>query len=236
MSSKKEPNMFVFAAIICVACSLILTVAATSLRDRQQENIKVDKQMNILKAMALIDPIQKTPKDKVKEIYNATIQNRYVTPAGELVDANPDGKNHPVYVYVQDGKLVKYAIPTSGYGLWSWIYGFLAIEGDGQTVAGFSVYQHGETPGLGGECEKPWFLNQFIGKKITDDQGEFVSVGIVKGRVAETVAPENQKNYVDGMTGATITSKGLSDSLKTNLLPYETFAKTLRQPSSTGNL
>ena len=91
-----------------------------------------------------------------------------------------------------------------------------------------TVYSHMETPGLGGECEKPWFQNQYIGKKITDIDGEFVSVGIVKGKVKDVVPQSDQDNYVDGMSGATITSDGIARDLKAQLEVYEPLSKRLR--------
>ncbi|MDC0036925.1 FMN-binding protein, partial [bacterium] len=123
-----------------------------------------------------------------------------------------------------------YAVPFKAYGLWSWVKGYIALAGDGQTVVGFTVYSHAETPGLGGECEKDWFQDQFVGKKITDINGTFVSVGVVKGKVKDTSYSEQEKlNYVDGMSGATITSKGIESYLKDDLSAYENFAQQLRR-------
>ena len=228
MSSKKEPNMFVFAGIICVVCSVLLTAAATGLKSLQDENVRIDKQKNILKAVGVLTDGQVVTKEKVASLYETKIKNRWVTAAGKLLEASSSESDRQVFLYEEGVSLVAYAVPVSGYGLWSTIYGFLAIEGDGETVAGLTVYQHGETPGLGGECEKPWFQNQFVGKKIVDQDGKFVSVGIVKGKVADTVPENKHQYYVDGMSGATITSKGMEDFIKADLTYYEPFAKTLR--------
>lgn len=229
MSSKKEPNMFVFAAIICIICSLVLTGAAVQLKPLQDENIKIDKQKNILTAMGVIGMSEKMSKDQVKRLYLENVRSQFMSPNGDIVDTQVNDEYKPIYIYYNaDGSISKYALPTAGYGLWSWIYGFIALEGDGNTVAGLAIYKHGETPGLGGECEKPWFRRQFIGKKITNTVGDFVSVGIVKGKVSEKISPSEQNNYVDGMSGATITSDGLSDSLKENISEYEPLSKRLR--------
>jgi Na+-transporting NADH:ubiquinone oxidoreductase subunit C len=105
----------------------------------------------------------------------------------------------------------------------------MAIEDDGQTVAGFSVYSHNETPGLGGEIEKPWFQENFVGKKIVDLSGAFTPVAIAKGKVAEAVAQERQANYVDGISGATLTGKYLTGGLAAVLMQYEDLSQRFRE-------
>jgi Na+-transporting NADH:ubiquinone oxidoreductase subunit C len=104
----------------------------------------------------------------------------------------------------------------------------MAIENDGKTVAGFSVYSHNETPGLGGEIEKPWFQSNFVGKQIVDASGDFAPIGIAKGKVADTIAVEQQANYVDGISGATLTGKYLTGGLREVLLAYEGLSERFR--------
>jgi len=112
--------------------------------------------------------------------------------------------------------------------LWGRILGYMAIRKDGTTIAGFTVYKHSETPGLGGEIEKEWFQRNFTGKRIADQNGEFVSIAIAKGTVAQTVSKEKQHNWVDGISGATLTGKFLTASMKKNLLTYEPVAIRFR--------
>jgi Na+-transporting NADH:ubiquinone oxidoreductase subunit C len=99
--------------------------------------------------------------------------------------------------------------------------GYLAIESDGSTISGFTVYKHAETPGLGGEIEKDWFQKNFVGKKIVDQNGDFVSVSIAKGKVSDSIPKEQQANFVDGISGATLTGKYLSAGVKQILEDYE---------------
>ena len=141
---------------------------------------------------------------------------------GEIISKNKatDGEL-PVYLCVVDGKVDSYIMPIETKGLWGTIRGYLAIENDGVTIKGFTVYQHVETPGLGGEIEKDWFQQNFVGKKIIDRDGEFVSVGIVKGKVSDQIAESDQGNYIDGISGATLTSKMLSTGIKDILTKYE---------------
>ena len=223
MSSKNEPNMFVFATVLCLVCSVLLTFSATSLKERQDLNIKLDKQKNVLKAMELyLEGID------VGLVYSTSVKDKWIDETGRIVDQPGSESDLPIYINSQSGSIVSYALPVSGYGLWSTIYGFLAIEGDGKTVKGISFYQHGETPGLGAEIEKEWFTSQFKGKSIVDRNNSFVSVGVVKGKVVDTVPKDKQHNYVDGISGATITAKGVEKFVKSDLEKYELFSKGLR--------
>ena len=117
-----------------------------------------------------------------------------------------------------------YVFPISGKGLWSTLFGFLAIDKDKNTIKGITFYKHNETAGLGGEVDKKWFQNNFIGKKIFNSNGELVSVKVLKGTV-NALPIDQQIHAVDGITGATITSKGLSYFLLRDLKRYEGFLK-----------
>jgi Na+-transporting NADH:ubiquinone oxidoreductase subunit C len=217
---------FRFAILMCVFCSLALTAAAVGLKDRQDENKLIDRQKNILKALSLIEKDSKYTGTQIKETYLDNVNEFYLDNSGNLTT---DETDRMIYVVGDESNVKKYAVPFKAYGLWSWIYGYIAIDGDGESIVGFTVYSHAETPGLGGECEKDWFQDQFIGKKITDVNGEFVSIGVVKGKVADKgYSNQKQMNYVDGMSGATITSKGIEDYLKKDLAAYELFSERLR--------
>jgi len=221
----KTQKSFLFAFTMCVVCSLILSAAAVGLKDKQERNVRIDKQKNILKAVGLIEPAKKYSQSDVEALYKRSIQSLYVDAQGNLVK-NETSK--PVYVSLKNGKISSYALPFKAYGLWSWVKGYIALANDGNTVVGVTVYEHAETPGLGGEVEKAWFQDQFVGKKITDSNGKFVSVGVVKGKVSDSVPVSKRSNYVDGISGATITSKGVEKYLKIDLQAYEIFSKRLR--------
>jgi Na+-transporting NADH:ubiquinone oxidoreductase subunit C len=174
----------------------------------------------------LIEKDSKYTGIQIKETYLDNVNEFYLDNSGNLTT---DETDRMIYVVGDTSNVKKYAVPFKAYGLWSWIYGYIAIDGDGESIVGFTVYSHAETPGLGGECEKDWFQDQFIGKKITDVNGEFVSIGVVKGKVADKgYSNQKQMNYVDGMSGATITSKGIEDYLKKDLAAYELFSERLR--------
>jgi Na+-transporting NADH:ubiquinone oxidoreductase subunit C len=122
-----------------------------------------------------------------------------------------------------------YIIPIDSRGLWGRILGYLAIKDDGSTISGFTVYKHSETPGLGGEIEQNWFQKNFVGKKIVNLQGNFVSIRIAKGAVDDIISKEKQLNYVDGISGATLTGKFLSEGLQDILRDYEPVSVRFRK-------
>ena len=165
-------KMFVFAFLMCLCCGIGLSFTAESLKERQQENRMLDMQKNILKALNLYDPSQKMERQKIKALYEDNVQKFWVEGNGELVKNEPENEPKlPIFINQKNKKIKNYAIPFQAYGLWSWVKGYIAFKPDGDTVSGFTVYAHQETPGLGGECDKPWFENQFKGKKIIDNQG-----------------------------------------------------------------
>jgi Na+-transporting NADH:ubiquinone oxidoreductase subunit C len=110
-----------------------------------------------------------------------------------------------VYTVESNGVIEKMVLPVHGYGLWSTLYGFLALEGDLQTVVGLGFYSHGETPGLGGEVDNPAWKALWNGKKLYNDSGD-LAIQVVKGKAAA-----DDMNSVDGLSGATLTSNGVSN-------------------------
>jgi Na+-transporting NADH:ubiquinone oxidoreductase subunit C len=212
----------VFALVTAVVCSLLLTAASAGLKGFQRENVEVDQKKNILRAVGLIQEETPYTKAAIKQIYADNIQAFHVSHNGAIVDRNAPVKNTlPIYVYVKNDQIESYIIPINSSGLWGRILGYLALENDGSTIAGFTVYKHSETPGLGGEIEKRWFQKNFKGKKILDRHGNFVSISIAKGALSPSFPKEKRPNYVDGISGATLTGKYLTAGLKSALRTYE---------------
>jgi Na+-transporting NADH:ubiquinone oxidoreductase subunit C len=212
----------VFAGALCLVCSLLLTTASTGLQTFQQRNMRIDQQKNVLKSVGLIQSDQKyTPQD-VQQLYQKNISSLWVKEDGNIVSEDDhDSSDLPLYLYKKDNQIEAYIVPVNSRGLWGRIHGYLAIDKDGSTIAGFTVFKHQETPGLGGEIEKKWFQKNFKGKKIVNQEGEFASVSIAKGAVKDVVPEDQQMNYVDGISGATLTGKFLTSGLKEILDRYE---------------
>lgn len=215
-----------FMAILTVVLGFLLSYSATSLKSRQQRNIEIDMKKNILRSVHIPEnhATVLTPGE-IETLFQDMIKTIHVDENGNEISSG--GKT--VYVKIVEGKPQGYSIPISGKGLWSTIYGYMAIEPDGQTVKGVTFYKHGETPGLGGEVEKDWFTYNFVGKRIISETGELVGVQVNKGNVA----PDDSEGYhkVDGISGATMTGKGVSKFILQNLKEYEMFFSKIRQQS-----
>ena len=163
-----------FAVALCLVCSFSLTVAATGLKTYQRENALVDRQKNVLKAVGAIDPARRYSTDDIKTLYQSSIKCVSLGESGEVLSADTRPENPlPLYLYEKDGQTAAYIVPVDSRGLWGRINGYLALEPDGSTIAGFSVYQHSETPGLGGEIENQWFQRNFVGKQIIGCRRQF---------------------------------------------------------------
>jgi Na+-transporting NADH:ubiquinone oxidoreductase subunit C len=219
----------VFAVILCLVCSVLLTAASTGLKPLQQRNIAADRQRNILRAFNIIGE-EARGTDEIVRIYGETVRRAWVNGEGRII---PEGEHAPtdlpIYLYLVNDTIQAYAVPIQSRGLWGQISAFLALEDDGTTVRGFTVFQHAETPGLGGEIEARSFRRQFEGKQITDPQGQFISVRIARGNVEDTVPPELRPSYVDGISGATLTGQYLSAGIADTLRQYEPLSRAFRQ-------
>ncbi|MDD9302008.1 MAG: FMN-binding protein [Desulfobacter sp.] len=238
MSDKNSrKNVILFAAGLSLVCSLLITAAATGLKGFQQENIALDKKINLLSAAGLVAPGDKPDKDLVNAIYETRIQEKIVDPQGKVIQTEIPGAMHLYFILgpqkedvqtTMKENITGYILPVNTRGLWGKIRGYLAFENDGQTVSGFSVFSHSETPGLGGEIEAAWFKKNFKGKKILNSQNKFVSVSIAKGKTQDLPQTE-QDHFVDGISGATLTGKYLSQGIKDTLIKYEGVSVTFRQ-------
>ena len=217
-----------FTAVIALVCSLLLTGAATGLKDRKLRNVAVDRQKNILKSVGLLDATQQPTVAQIEQLYQDNIRCYAMDGTGRIISGDSGADGLPVCLYVKGNQPAAYILPVDSRGLWGKIHGYMAIESDGKTVAGFSVYSHNETPGLGGEIEKPWFQKNFVGKQIVNVSGEFAAVGIAKGKVTQVIAADRQANYVDGISGATLTGKFLTGGLKDVLLEYDALSEQFR--------
>ena len=225
----------VFTSLITIFFGFLLSVAATSLKPRQDINIEIDMKKNILGALGLKPKIStKWTIEEVQDVYKKNIIGVVLDKKGLKTDKNPKDidtdKNEdffPIYIHKTSNEINGYVIPISGKGLWSTLYGYFAIEPDCETAKGITFYKHGETPGLGGEVEKDWFQNNFKGKKFIDENDILVGIEVVKGSVDES--SKDAYRQVDGISGATITSKGLEVFLKEDLKKYQPYFKIQKE-------
>ena len=132
-----------------------------------------------------------------------------------------------VYILENDGRIDKLVLPVRGYGLWSTLYGYLALEGDLETVAGLGFYDQKETPGLGGEVDNPGWKAQWPGVKLFDESGS-PAVELVKRRSPQESAAAAHE--VDALSGATITTHGVENLVRfwTGEMGYGPYLKRLK--------
>lgn len=240
MSTPKGDGFVIgFATVICLVCSLLLSATASTLKTRQDFNVELDRKMNVLKAFG-VDvrpggqplPVEEVERYFTENISEVILDGTSGQPIEGLVGSEVDAKELaerkklPLYVWRENGNVLKYAFPISGKGLWSTIYGYLALEQDLATIKGVTFYRHGETPGLGGECEKQWFQDNFKGKQ-TFANGQRVRFEVVKGKVADRF-PQGNAHAVDGISGATITGNGITKFVNRDLDLYEAYFKLQR--------
>tara|TARA_B100001142_G_scaffold280788_1_gene292209 strand:+ start:16 stop:717 length:702 start_codon:yes stop_codon:yes gene_type:complete len=221
----------VFTSIVTIILGGFLSVAAGTLKEIQELNVENDSKKNILSSLGYEpDSNQLWTSDDITKLFQLNIEAYVLNSNGEKTNIDPasvntdtDYENFPIYIDKKDGVVNGYAIPISGKGLWSTLYGYFAIEPDGITAKGITFYAHKETPGLGGEVDKPWFQNNFVGKRFIDEGGDLVGIKVAKGK-----ANPNSPYEVDGISGATITSKGLESFLVDDLEKYEPFFRKIR--------
>ena len=225
---RSDAYTIAFTTIITVILGLGLSATADSLRDRQILNEQLDIKKNILSVLGYK---QETPwtNEEVQSLYDSNINEIRIDEVGSVLDEVDKSGNsaYTIYQSRENNKVTGYAIPIAGKGLWGTMYGYFAIEPDAETVKGITFYKHKETPGLGAEVDKDWFKNNFIGKKLTDKNGELVSIEVVKGYVSKTDPEALHK--VDGISGATITGTGLTTFLKSDLEKYEPYFARVRR-------
>jgi Na+-transporting NADH:ubiquinone oxidoreductase subunit C len=218
-----------FATILSIVCSSLLTLASTGLKDYQLRNVAIDKQINILKSVRVIDDDHSLAPGTIEKLYDENIRPAWTDIEGKIIIEQLKSEHDlPIFLYVKKNEILSYIIPVDSQGLWGRILGYLAIKNDGKTLSRFTVYSHSETPGLGGEIEKSWFQNNFLGKEILDDKENFTAITIAKGSVKERIPKHRQKNFVDGISGATLTGRFLSEGLKQTLIEYEPLSKRFR--------
>jgi len=234
VAKNKDSIQYVFtvAFAVCMVCAIVVATSAVVLRPLQVENKALDLKRNILASAGLMEE-GKT----VQELF-ASIETRLVNisdgqfstdfdvdsfdaikavsdpkltdpldKATDIADIKRREKYAEVYIVRgANGDIEKVVLPIRGYGLWSTLWGFIALEKDFNTVAGLGFYSHAETPGLGGEVDNPKWKAQWPGKRILNEAGN-LAIEVTKGGQADADSPYE----VDGLSGATITTRGVDN-------------------------
>lgn len=214
-----------------VIVALLLAFVSGALKSKQTANVELDKKKQILSSLNI------DLKDQDAEaLYNQYIPKAVVINSkGEVISEDKEKafnidiakelsrpveeRELPVYLATVDGK-PKYILSTRGTGLWGPIWGYIAFNEDKNSIFGTYFAHAGETPGLGAEIAYKEFQDKFIGKKIMNAENKFMSIAVVKPG-----QKENDKDYVDGISGGTITSKGVEAMLENSIGQYEPYLK-----------
>jgi len=227
MNRDSNSYTIIYASVMVIFAAVLLALASQSLRSFQKENEDNDKCQQILRS---INVSAKASEAKAK--YNELIKEAFlVNDKGEKVDGDAfdidvvkafESKQYPVFVANVDGK-DKFILALYGSGLWGPLWGYISFEDDKNSVFGADFSHAGETPGLGAEISHKFFSNQFIGKKIFQN-GEFKSIAVVKpGK--EAIG----QDYIDGISGGTITSNALGLMVFDSLSGYVNFLTSKNQ-------
>lgn len=223
-----------FAAGVCVVCSIFVAGAAVLLKDKQEANKLLDRQSKVLDVAGLVGAGESLSSREISERYTQNVKPMLIDLAtGEASQgdatsfdqrkaaadpatsrtAPPNAAkvarlpNQAIVFKVQEkGELKGLVLPIEGKGLWSTLYGFLALKADAKTIEGITFYEHGETPGLGGEIDNPRWKALWMDRLAFDDNWH-AKIAVKKGPAG---GPKEDPFHVDGLSGATITSRGVT--------------------------
>ncbi len=229
----KQSNIYtiIYITVLVVVVGAALAFTALSLKPLQEDNANADKMRQIL-ASVHVSP---APGDVISD-FNKYITRQLVIDAdGNVVGDDAfsidlsrqiklpaDQRRLPLYECTMSDGSEKYIIPLYGAGLWGPIWGYVALNSDGTSIYGAYFAHQGETPGLGAEIEKPAFSDQFDGKQIIKD-GRFLPISVLKAGQS----PADGEDYVDAISGGTITSKGVESMIANCLGAYKVYIENL---------
>lgn len=227
LNTNSNTYTVLYAAVMVVFVALLLAFTSQALRSTQKANEANDKRQQILRAVNV-----SVPAGEVEAKYNELIKEAFLVDAdGQRTDGDAFAEEvekafargvYPIFVATIDGQ-TKYILAMYGAGLWGPVWGYLSVNDDCNTVFGADFSHASETPGLGAEITSKAFSGQFLGKQLFRD-GVFKSIAVVKsGNKVEG------QDYVDGISGGTITSNGVNAMLRTSIGSYAQFLTTQKQ-------
>ncbi len=250
MDRNSNTYTILFASIVVVVIGVLLSLAAMGLKPMQEQNIRQEKMTDIMYTIGL-DKENLTKKAEaeglkfnyktIEKYFKKYFVKQYALKADGSVDENVKAFNikmktevkkpvekqrFPIFIAEQNGKKY-YVIPLYGKGLWDDIWGYIALEDDLNTVKGIKFGHKGETPGLGAEITKKWFENEFKGEKIYDNNGTFKGITVLKGN-KDPKNTDKEDNEVDAISGATLTSNGVTNMLQERLKHYVPFFNKIK--------
>lgn len=231
----RQSNLYIvtYAAILTVVCGGLLAFASESLKEKQQENIALEQKENILATVMTLKEEDNASVIYAKRVkafvvdYNGNVvEGKATTDIDVAAEYKKPAKDRllPVYEFrgeADPNKIEYVVLPLHGFGLWDRIWGYVALQADFNTIQG-TVFQHkGETPGLGARIASEEIQDRYKGKQVFEGE-QIAAVEMMKGEGNDYA---NQNHKVDGMSGATLTAKGVNNMLKDYLICYENYIK-----------
>jgi Na+-transporting NADH:ubiquinone oxidoreductase subunit C len=226
--------IFLFTFLLIGVVAVILSLLATSLAPQISKNNETKKQMDLLQSIG-VESTRANAKD-LFEKYIGSNPSYVINNKGEVIDGvafdidirtqhrdksiTEDAKKYPLFIANKDGKQL-FIVPVVGKGLWGPIWGYISLENDKRTIYGVSFDHQGETPGLGAEIKQTFFTNRYVGEAVADGSLNFNEIKIVKDGTG------SQPLKVDGITGGTITSKGVEEMVNRTMEIYLNYLKTI---------
>ena len=233
MNRNSNKYTIVFAGVMVIIVAVVLSIIHVSLKGIQQRNTDVDKMSQILRSININTNGEESERkfaELISDMYMIDLSGNIIPDSQNdafkadmkvEMDKPLDKRRYPVYVAVLEGKTL-YIMALRGVGLWGPMWGYVAVEEDGNTIYGADFGHESETPGLGAEVAHDWFSDEFVGKHLFKD-GIFKSIAIVKP--GKSVS---DRDYVDGISGGTITSHGVDNMLYNTLEGYSKFLVNLK--------
>ncbi len=227
LNTNSNTYTMLYATGVVVIVAFLLAFAYAALKDRSDANERIDKKQQILAALNIRNLNKSDVEAKYKEV---VMQDKVVDAQGNVKDEGADkdkagftidrkdigADNLPIYICEVDGKK-KFVLPMVGKGLWGGIWGFVALDDDGQTVFGSYFSHESETAGLGSLIKEQKFQDAFVGKQAYSADGNAAL------KVVKSGAVQDAEHEVDGITGATLTSNGVRDMITEYLSLYKTY-------------
>lgn len=246
---RSNTYIIVFSIVLTIILGGLLSLASVGLKPSQDQQVELDTKKKILGAVTDISAI-KDPKE-ILALYDKRVKSEVINFEGDVVTADDKGnalvaekiniqkyyrvaaekRYYPVYMFMSEsGAVEAYIFPMFGNGLWDWISGYIALNGDLNTVKGIAFDHKQETPGLGARITSEVVQERYINKKIFDESGKLVSITMVKGE-GNTGLGDHQ---VDGMSGATMTAKGVNQMLLNYLGCYQSYISKVKAQGENG--
>lgn len=248
----QQSNTYVllFAVGLTVVIGGLLSITSVTLKPLQDKRVELDTKKSILSAVTDVSNIE--DPNEILKLYSERIKSYVVDYEGNVVEYDAKGdslvaekvnvsKNsklakedrlYPVFQAMDGDSPDAYIFPMHGQGLWDWIAGFIALDKDLNTIRGMSFSHKQETPGLGARIADVEIQKRYEGKKIYDVSGDLVSVEMIKGEKGDPL----DDHHIDGMSGATMTAKGVNAMMLKYLDAYKNFISKVKSGSKVAAL